>query len=188
MGAARLRVERMDLPVLAGDDQPAVDIGRLGTRRDDVGIAESPLELEVRQVRCRQPAVGGIARVIEAVAPAVPVAAGRECRERACRRATIGKEADRSIDGKSGDELGNGNLFLVAEQHALWLHLAVDERVHDPAGREVAHDLDAGRVRELGIAVAGRAGRLEDGAAVGLFLGERRRRHGREHQARQWYG
>src|SRR5579862_447498 len=75
--AARLRVERMHLRVLARNEDPARGDRGLGARRDHIGVAKGPLEVQPRQI-CGGEAPG--ARALEAgvghaVSPAVPAGA-----------------------------------------------------------------------------------------------------------------
>ena len=70
--AAGLRIQRVDLAVLAGDEQPPAGERRLRARRVDAGVAERPLQLQPRQVGGGEPAGLRVARVGDAVAPAVP--------------------------------------------------------------------------------------------------------------------
>src|SRR5262245_31346188 len=68
-------VQRKDVALFAGCEQPAGNDGWLGASSDDVGQAKRPFQLELGHVSRRKPSyvLRLIARVRDAAAPAVPV-------------------------------------------------------------------------------------------------------------------
>ena len=88
VGASGPGVERMDVAAVAGDEQAVADERRLRARGRDVGVAERPLQCQLRQVAGGQAAIPGESRVLEAVAPAVPIAGRAPPRETAATTCT----------------------------------------------------------------------------------------------------
>ena len=144
VGAAGLRIERVHLAVLAGDEQAAAGDRRLRARRRHGVIAERPLELQLRQIGGGQPAVLLISRVRDIAAPAVPLAARGGCAHRGCRRAFVhdDRRHDRT-ERLAGREHRDGALLSLGQADRLDLHAAERQRVEDPFGRHLPQDLRA---------------------------------------------
>ena len=166
-----LRIQRVDLAVLAGDEQPPAGERRLRARRVHAGVAERPLQLQPRQVGGREPARFRVARVVDAVAPAVPAGPGRGVRDRRRRAAAVHDHRRRGRrHAAAGQELGDGLLLVVAQRDRLHLHAAVGHRRDDGFGCQLPQRLGSRRL------LAGRGLRVAVGA-VGLVerLAVRRR-------------
>ena len=155
----------MYFAAVAGDEEPITDERRLRARGGHVGIAERPLQLQLRQVLGAETTGLRKPRIAGAISPSVPVTRIRGTRKRGRRSAPHDRRPCRNAAKRpSTQELRHRAPIAVAQRSPLDPHLAVHERVQYRLRRETAQRFDAWGVPRLcrvGLAMARGAGRLE---------------------------
>ena len=172
--APGLRVQGIDVAVLASDEEPSAGDGRLRPRGGRLGESERPLQGEVRHlVEVESSALRRLkAEVLAAHAPSTPVGAIERVHQGRCALAQAGTGADRIIrDGTAGDELRNRAALDVGQILALEGHDPICERCHDGPGGAVAQRLERGGAWHSRRRVARGALHLEQGRTSRFLRG-----------------
>jgi hypothetical protein len=160
----------MHIACITGDEKPIADERRLCARRRHAGVAEGPLQLQLRQVLGADPAIFSESSVAHAVAPPIPLAAaGRATKGRGCGARLDRRPRVRSFECPASQELRDCTALGVAQRDSLNPHLSIQQRVQNGFGRQAAECVDigiSGRLWGVGRGMTGRAARLKHGGAV----------------------
>ena len=151
VGASGRGVERMDVPAVAGDEQTIADERRLRACGRHVGVAEGPLQCQLRQVPSGQAAIPGESCVLDAVAPPIPIT-GRDSPAKRRRRLAghDGRSRRCASQRASPQILRDGAPVGVAQRRPLDPHLAVQQCVENRLRAELPQRRDARGVGGLG--------------------------------------
>ena len=171
--AAARRVERIDGPVLAADEQASAGDGRLRPRRRRVRKSERPLEMEPRhllrgQARLLAPAENACCRSSGPQpfhsGPAARIARGRRPR-RLQLPIVLPDNAARSLRPVRNSAIARRS--LAAQREPLILHRAGRQRVDDRLRRSPAQHVGRRRARVVSVVTAAAVGGEQRGARRG---------------------